>query len=76
MGYTWAMALLIAIHLGGWCWKVAYRQIGACRFLVYHMAQQAVRFTVDMNVKEGKTAVFFNAHRELNVLVDMIQLVR
>jgi hypothetical protein len=40
------------------------------------MAQQAIRFPVDMNVKEGKAAISLNAHGESNVLVDIIQLVR
>jgi hypothetical protein len=45
-------------------------------FVVNLMTQSAIRFTVNVNIKEGKMAVPLRLHGELNALMDTIQAVK
>jgi hypothetical protein len=40
------------------------------------MTQETVRFSVNIYVKEGKVAISFGLHSELNGLVDAVQVVK
>jgi hypothetical protein len=44
--------------------------------MVYLMAQRTIKSPVNICVQEGKVAVSFCLHGELNVLVDTIQVVK
>jgi hypothetical protein len=46
------------------------------RFAVHFIIQRAIGSTVNIYVKEGKLAVSFRLHGELNVLVDTVQVVK
>jgi hypothetical protein len=46
------------------------------RFTMYFMTQRAIMPPVNMCAKEGKVAISFHLHGELNVLVDTVQVVR
>jgi hypothetical protein len=46
------------------------------RFMVHSMAQGTIGSPVNIYVKEGKVAISFHLHGELNVLVDTVQVVK
>jgi hypothetical protein len=46
------------------------------RFAVHPVAQGAIRSPVYVDIQEGKVAVSFRLHGELNVLVDTVQVVK
>jgi hypothetical protein len=50
-------------------------EAGVGRLMVHSMAQTAIRSPVNIRVKEGKVAVSFLLHCELNVLMDTVQVV-
>jgi hypothetical protein len=50
--------------------------VGVRGLAINFIAQWAIRFTVDVNIKEGKMAVPFGLHRELNALMDTVQAIK
>jgi hypothetical protein len=51
-------------------------EAGMGRFMVQSVAQRTIGSPVNIYVKEGKVAVFFRLHGELNALVDAVQVAK
>lgn len=51
-------------------------EVNVGRFMVYIMTQGAMRSCVNICIQEGKVAVSFHLHGELNVVVDTVQVVK
>jgi hypothetical protein len=51
-------------------------EIGMGRFVVHSMAPRVIGSPVDINIQEGKVAISFCLHGELNALVDTVQVVK
>jgi hypothetical protein len=62
----------------GWVVVIAGIQVGVGmgRFMVYSMSEGTIGSPVNINIQEGKVAISFHLHGELDGLVDTVQVVK